>query len=253
MLMGIAIVSATVGGMLLVYFGMRALMGGDPDTRTSDLAGSVVTRIAALHGLVLALVFASEVVEYQRLATESAREANAIADIYHDAGRYGPEAAAIRSAMRSYVDIVPVEEWAQLAVAHRLSAAAWAEWDTAYVTALDLVPETPRQVALRTHMIAKLHAVAEHRDMRAHHAENALGPMFWAAALVGIVLIAAGYYTVPPKRDNLTLLAIFAGYCGLIFYTIYATSNPYSQPGGLEPVMFHALVPGMSDTPLVGG
>ena len=46
-------------------------------------------RISALHALILALVFAQEMSEYQQLKLESAAETNALADIYFDAGRYG--------------------------------------------------------------------------------------------------------------------------------------------------------------------
>jgi len=241
MLIASLIIAATIAVVMGIYFAARLVLGTEPEDKTRDLAGSVLFRIAALHGLVLALVFASEVVEYQALATESAQEANAVADIYYDAARYGPEADAVQAAMRDYLQVVAQTEWSALAETGTLSGAAWSNWETAYETVLDLVPQTPRQVALRDHMLRKLHLVSESRDMRAHHAKTTLGSVFWSAAGVGVILIAVGYYVFPPSRDNLILIAVFAGYTGLILYTIYAMSNPYSDPGGLDPVMFRDL------------
>ena len=88
---GFIFVIATIGLTLGCYFVMRWLTGGDPEAKDRDLASSVIFRISALHGLILALVFAQEMVEYQQLRFESTIEANAIADIYNDARRYGTD------------------------------------------------------------------------------------------------------------------------------------------------------------------
>ena len=111
---GVVIVLATVLAVLGAYLGARKVMRIEPEDQTRDLAGSVLFRISALHGLVLALVFASEVVEYNQLAFESAVEVNAVSDVYYDAGRYGEEAQTVRTAVRDYLQVVPTQEWASL-------------------------------------------------------------------------------------------------------------------------------------------
>ena len=242
MIIGSGIILASIAVVLTVYFGTRLVLGADPDDRTRDLAASVLFRIAALHGLVLALVFASEVVEYHSLAFESANEVNAISDVYYDAARYGEDASGVRDALKEYLEIVPSEEWRSLGEEGKLSSDAWAQWDAAYERVLDLDATSPRQVALRDNMLRKIHLIAENRDLREHHAKTALSPMFWVAALVGVVLISIGYYSFPPKRANLALLSIFAGYTGLILFTIYAMSNPFSAPAALQPILFVELL-----------
>ena len=241
MIIGAGIMLATVAAVFAVYFGTRLILGTDPDERTKDLAASVLFRISALHGLVLALVFASEVVEYHSLAFESANEVNAISDVYYDARRYGEEANGIRQALKVYLDIVALEEWRTLGEDGDLSPEAWAQWGTAYGMVLDLSPASPRQTALRDNMLRKIHVIAENRDLREHHAKTALGSVFWAAALVGVVLVSVGYYSFPPKRDNLILLSVFAVYTGLILFTIFAMSNPFGEPMALEPILFLEL------------
>ncbi|MFD1196700.1 hypothetical protein ACFQ3C_18715 [Seohaeicola saemankumensis] len=241
MIIGVGIILGTIAAVLAAYFGSRLILGADPEDRTRDLAASVLFRVAALHGLVLALVFASEVVEYHSLAFESASEVNAISDIYYDSERYGDEASDIRDALKKYLQIVHSEEWRTLGEEGKLSPDAWAQWDAAYSIVLDLVPDSPRQVSLRDNMVRKIHLIAENRDLREHHAKTELNSMFWAAALVGVLLISVGYYSFPPKRANLALISVFAAYTGLILFTIYAMSNPFSAPAALQPILFVEL------------
>ncbi|MYM57123.1 bestrophin-like domain [Thalassovita mangrovi] len=242
MLIGAAIIIATVAVVFMVYFTTRFLLQVEPEERTRDLAGSVLFRISALHGLVLALVFASEVVDYHQLAYESAVEVNAISDVYYDADRYGDEANGVRDALRDYLGFIPSQEWASLAQDGTLSGEAWGKWSAAYAATLDLVPATPRQEALRANMLKKIHVIAESRDLREYQAKSGLSSVFWIAALVGVLLVSVGYYTFPPKRDNLILIGIFAGYTGFILFTIYAMSNPYGAPSALEPTLFAELL-----------
>ena len=137
---------------------------------------------------------------------------------------------------------VPAEEWASLGDSGDLSSEAWAHWDTAYNAILDLVPSSPRHTALRANMLENIHIIAKNRDLREHHAKSSLGSLFWAAALVGVLLLSIGYYPFPTNRDNLILLSVFAAYTGFILYTIFAMSNPYNDPAALEPVLFLQLL-----------
>jgi len=242
MIIGSGIIFATIAAVLTVYFGARFVLGTDPEQRTQDLSASVLFRVSALHGLVLALVFASEVVEYHSLEFESAIEVNAVSDVYYDASRYGEDAQSVHAKLRAYLETVISKEWPSLGKQGELSSDAWAHWNAVYGFVLDLNPSSPRQVALRINMIEKIHLIAENRDLREYHAKTTLGSVFWIAALVGVLLISIGYYSFPPKRENLVLLSVFATYTGLILFTIYAMSNPFSDPVALEPILFIDLL-----------
>jgi len=242
MIIGGGIILATIAVVLAIYFGARRILGTEPAESTQDLSASVLFRISALHGLVLALVFASEVVEYNSLEFESAIEVNAISDVYYDAARYGDDGQGIRPILQAYLETVISEEWLGLGDEGGLSSQAWTHWNAAYDFVLDLNPSSPRQVALRDNMIEKIHVIAVNRDLREYHAKTSLGLVFWIAAIVGVFLISVGYYSFPPKRDNLILLSVFATYTGLILFTIYAMSNPFSAPVALEPIFFMELL-----------
>lgn len=240
--LGCLFISGTALLVLACYFLMRRLAEEPAHAQTKDLANSVMIRISALHGLILALVFAQEMGEYQQLKVESAAETNALADIYFDAGRYGPlDPGMVGTPVREYVRIVIDEEWDSLGASGRLAPKAWGQWDTIYNVILNLAPANDRQKSLRDHMLASVHTIAETRVKREHHARNSLSVMFWFAAISGVVFTGLAFYPYTPRRSNLALLALLGAFTGIILFFIYAFSNPFKEPGSLEPSGYQHL------------
>ena len=241
-LFGIAFVGGTVVVTLAFYFLMRLIMGGDPTGKDRELASAIVLRIASLHALILALVFAQEMIEYQRLKFESVTEANAIADIYYDADRYGAnEKGPIQKALFEYVQIVINDEWRMLGSTGQLSQEAWNRWDSVYQNVLDLTPSNARQQSIREHMLIDIHDIADARDKRQNSGTDSVSGIFWFAAISGVVFMALGYYPYPPDPRNLLLLSVLGALTGIILYFIYAFSNPYNPPATLKPTAFERL------------
>jgi len=242
-LLGALFICGTALLVLSCYFLMRRLEHRNPDAQTRDLANSVMLRISALHALILALVFAQEMSEYQQLKLESAAEANALADIYFDAGRYGAtDAGRISRPVREYVQLVISEEWDSLGADGRLSSSAWGQWNTTYEQILNLEPVTDRQRSLREHMLSSVHTIATTRVEREHHARNSLSSLFWFAAVSGVIFTGLAFYPYPPQRSNLTLLALLGAFTGIILFFIFAFSNPFKEPGALSPDGYRHLI-----------
>ncbi|HEV7320909.1 MAG TPA: hypothetical protein VGO04_20115 [Ensifer sp.] len=255
MLLGALFVFGTVALTLASYFLMRLIMGGEPEGHEKELASSVIFRISALHGLILALVFAQEMVEYQQLKYEMATEAGAIADIFYDAGRYGEAVKApIQQAISAYAAEVIDGEWQSLADKGRLSPQAWVHWDHAYQQVLDLQPANKRQESLRSQMLERLHDISQSRTKRESNVADQMDSIFWFAALSGVIFIALAYYSYPPVRRNLLLLCLFGAYTGIILFLIYAFSNPYQPPAALAPGPLERVQQQISaSTPATGG
>ncbi len=246
-LFGIAFIGGTIVVTLAFYFLMRLVMGTDPTGKDRELAGAIVLRISSLHALILALVFAQEMIEYQQLKFESVTEANAIADIYYDADRYGSdEKQSIQQALFEYVQIVVDEEWHELGSTGELSQTAWSKWDSVYQRILDLTPTNPRQQSIREHMLVDVHSIADSRDKRANSGTDSISSIFWFAAISGVVFMALGYYPYPPDPRNLLLLCVLGAFTGIILFFIYAFSNPYNPPATLEPAAFERLLQEMA-------
>ncbi len=236
-----------VGGTVLiawtVYFTVRLLAGQRFSDDTQTLAGSVIIRVSALHGLILALVFAQELVDYTQLQGNLTEEATAIADIWNDAARYGEDVAAqVQPALTRYTHLVVEEEWQELAADRALSAEGWQLREKIYLAVLDLEPRTAREEDLRTHMVHKAQLIAELRQERQNTALHEVNMLFWVAALSGLVLVTVPYFVFSPTRLHLMLLSVYGAFSGLVMYVIYAFSDPFEQPGALSPVAFQQLL-----------
>ncbi|GKY88370.1 hypothetical protein [Sinisalibacter aestuarii] len=241
----LAFVAATIALALGSYLGMRAIFGHHGDSERRELAGSVIFRVSALHGLILALVFAQEIANETEADNAASHEARLVADTFYDLERYDRETTLqIRTALAHYARQVTDVEWRLLADERQLDSAAWAHWNAAYEGALTLHGDTPRHEVLRDNILRNIREISSLRRTRETAAFHGAEPLFLIAALVGVVLTSAAYFTFEPTRLNILLLSIFASYSGLIIYFIIAFSNPFHAPGMASPVGFERILEG---------
>jgi len=244
-LSALVFVLGTIALALASYTGMRALTAGRGDEDRRDLANSVIFRVSALHGLILALVFAQEIGNLGHADDAAAREAMLVADSYYDLERFDAEATLpIRQALADYAHQVVAVEWPMLARERRLDDTAWSHWTAAYEQVLDLSATTPRQEVLLDLVHRNIREVSSLRRARENAALEGAEPLFLVAALVGVVFTAASYFTYAPGRLNLFLLSVFAAYTGLVIYFIVAFANPFHAPGMVKPTGFQQILAG---------
>jgi hypothetical protein len=114
--------------------------------------------------------------------------------------------------------------------------------ETVYLAMLDLVAQTPREEALRDHMLEDAQRIATVRQLRENMALNPINPLFWFAAVAGVALVSLPYFVFRPNMVNLTLLSVYGAFTGIVMFTIYALSDPFSPPGMLEPAAMQRLL-----------
>lgn len=252
LVIGIGFGLAAVAFVLGIYFAARRILSaGEDGHRTYDAASSVAFRIAALYGLILALVYAQELDDYKGIRTNLAEEAVAVADIYNDMARYGgPLVAEVQTGLARYLAVVVDGEWHRLGRRAGLEPEAWKQWDAVYVRLLDLTPSTDRERYLADRMRDRAAAIARFRQMRETTAGSAFSGMFWGPATMGLALLAIPFYVFPPTPSNLTLLSIFGLYSGVVLFFIYMFANPFEPPGKLPPTPFIRLLEGEIGTRL---
>ncbi|WP_425043125.1 hypothetical protein [Primorskyibacter sp. S87] len=231
-----AIVLGVILFTCLSYYVAHVVAGRDIPQETRELAGSVVFRISALHGLILALIFAQQIQSFQQLQRTTIDEATSLVDIYFDIEHHGSDQKdAVRASLRSYLDRVLEFEWQSLALSGRLDPKAWQHWENIYLITLDLSATTPRQVSLRNSMLDDLATIADLRDKRESFSFATNLSAFWFAGVSGIVLVAIAYFAFTPTAINVALITIFGGYTGIVFFLIVSLSNPFAEPGALDP------------------
>ena len=76
---------------LTVYGVSRILLGSYTGEDSEPLSARIIGRLGALHGLILALMFAQEMADYRDISRLVAGEASAIADVYITLQQYDEE------------------------------------------------------------------------------------------------------------------------------------------------------------------
>jgi hypothetical protein len=243
---GAVFAMGAVALVLAVYLGTRRLLStGNESDRTLDVASSVAFRIAALYGLILALVYAQELEDYKGIRTNLAEESVAAADVYNDIARYGgPTAGDIQANIARDLDAVVNQEWEMLGRRAGLAPEAWQSWNEVYLALLDLQPENDRQRYLANRMRDRVTDIARYRQIRESNAVGSFSGLFWGPALFGLVLLTMPFYVFAPTRNNLVLISVFGLYSGVILFFIYMFANPFEQPGKLQPIPFIHLLNG---------
>lgn len=242
---GLFIATAVV--IVLSSYGLARFIldPGNEKDRTFDAAASIAVRLSAMHGLILALVYAQELDDYKGVRNALTEEAVAVADVYNDALRFGdPVTGPINTGLARYVSVVVNEEWRMLGEHQGLSSHAWQEWNAVYEKLLDLTPATDRQHYLASRMRERITAIARFRQLRAATAAGGYSTLFWVPALIGLLLVTVPFYVFRPTRSHLLLIALFGAYSGILLFFIYAFSNPFQEPGRLEPIAFQHLLQG---------
>ena len=139
---------------LVPYLLARRILLPRTDEQSKDLAGSVIFRVGALHSLILALVFAQELLNFNEARHTMTREAALVGNIFYDLARYDEALTkSARADLIEYTNIVLNREWETLATEARLDEQAWGEWESAYTKILDLVPNNIRQEELKKIMV----------------------------------------------------------------------------------------------------
>lgn len=237
-LAGAAVVASVILLVVGPYVLARRLFLTHATDDTESLASSVIFRVASLHVLILALVFAQEQVNVLDIRQTTAKEAAAIADVFYDLARYdATKNEHLRKTLAEYTEVVIHEEWLLL-IDGDLSQEAWDLWSYVYEGILDLTPQNPRDEALRSRMLKDIETISESRNLRRADYSSGVTGLFWVVAISGIVFIVLPYFVFRPRPINILLLTIFATYNGMVIYTISVMSNPYSPPAAVEPLPF---------------
>ena len=246
---GLAFVAGATAIVLASYFLARRLLPeGTESDRTHDVAGSVAFRIAALHGLILGLVYAQELSDYKDVRSALTEEAIAVTDVYNDIRRYGGgEVDPVQDGLKRYLSTVIDVEWGMLGRSEGLSPQAWAEWEGVYERLLNLQPTTNRERWLGDRMLGRITDVAKLREAREAGVFGRFSGLFWAPAIAGLALLSVPFHVYRPTRGHLVLLSTFGIYSGVVLFFIYAFSDPFRPPGRLEPVAFERLLRGDLD------
>lgn len=210
-----------------------------------DMASTTGLRIAALFGVLLALVYAQELHRYQDVREGLSQEAAAIAEVYFEAGELGgPAGKTIRVALADYVKLLVEVEWPELGKDHKLSLATWNAFNAAQNGARSVEPNNLAEAAIRDAMLARLSKVADLRNIRERQVVDGGTWVFALPAIIGLLLVTAPFFIYPPSREVWVMLGAYGAFTGMILFFIHGFASPFNHPLKVAPAPFERLLEG---------
>src|SRR3954463_5259889 len=105
------VLGVALGTGLVVSIGIRRLFKLNPNAQQADLAIDLMQVSSTYIGILLAFAGVLAWQDYKDADTAVEREAGVASFIYRELHAYGPEMAASRDDLKSYVHSVIVSEW----------------------------------------------------------------------------------------------------------------------------------------------
>lgn len=225
-LIGITFVLGAIAIGYLPAQVLRRRFGPVQPADTRALSSEMMARIGALHGLILALVFANAQGNAAALRADVHNEATAIGNVYYNAKRYG--SVEVQVAAVAYLRAVVDKDWPSLRAHHQLSLEGWRAWRDALDASMDLEPSTRREALLAAQIDGDLWKIEALRQARNYEANNKLPTEFWLLAISGLVLISLLLFVHEINPLHQGMMACYSVYTGLALFLIYDLSHPFT-------------------------
>jgi len=238
---------------LTVYGVSRLLLGSYTGEDSEPLAARIIGRLGALHGLILALMFAQEMADYRDISRLVAKEASAISDVYSTLQQYDEEnleatTTALSDLIVDYVKTVMREDRTWLAK-EQLSQESWLLYQRIGKQLANLPHSDSELEDLQDLMQADWDAVSELHQRLRSVAEYDAPNFFWIVIITGFLVIVIPCNVYSPKLSNLVTLSAYAAFNGLVMYVIFTMANPFTGALAIDSHILDNLLVMMIESP----
>jgi hypothetical protein len=223
---------------LIVYGVSRILLGSHTGEDSEPLSARIIGRLGALHGLILALMFAQEIADYRDISRLVSKEASAISDVYTALQEYNAEdslqsTTALSNLILDYVNTIITADRKWLAQKQQ-NQQSWLLYQRISEQLANLTHSGSDLDDLQDMMQADWDTVSDfHQRLRAVAEYEAPG-FFWFVIISGFLVIVIPCHVYSPKPSNLVTLSAYAAFNGFVMYVIFAMANPFTGPLAID-------------------
>lgn len=236
---------AAVLSTLICYGVTRTLLRSRIGEDSELLSGRIITRLGALHALILALMFAQEMADYRDISRVVSKEANAIGDVYILLQEYDEEnpqsTAIISNLIIDYVKTILEVDRAAMAESQE-NHRTWIDYHLINRQLRKLQTTNDLQADLRNQMLADWDTVSEFHLRLRTIAEYEAPDFFWVVIITGFLAVVIPCYVYSPNITNLVTLSTFAAFNGFVMYVIFSIANPFSGPLAIDATVLEGLL-----------
>jgi hypothetical protein len=210
-------------------------------------------RLGALHALILALMFAQEMADYQDVSRVVSKEVGSIIEVDISLQEYDKEnpqtTAAIRDSLLDFVKTL-----------NEFERAALAEQQTSKQTLINyrhinrqlrnLQPTNNVQEEYRAEMVANWIKVSTFLVRLRGLSKHETPTFFWVVVIVGFLAVVIPFYIYSPNLVNLIMLSTYAAFNGFVMYVVFLITNPFAGALSVHTDVIETLLSSMLSSAL---
>lgn len=209
----------------------------------SEFTGAMVQAVMVFYGLAVALIAVSVWQTYDNASNLASQEAANVAAVYRDVSLYPePHRSALQQNTREYLQFVICEAWPQQAqgkppmVPPALTQRLIRDF-------MAFEPKTDREKIQHAEALSALNEAIKATRLRVEAASSGLPGILWAVVVTGalISLSAAFFFQVRDARLQGILVALLAGFMGLVIFMILALDRPFRGDLGIKPTAYQIV------------
>jgi hypothetical protein len=245
-LLGIVIVGGLVVASYVIYSLVHRLWRPTLTEEDIQVAIAVLGAVATINSLLLAFSAVSVWESFSSAEEAVVAEANTVGALSRDLATYNSvESREARRLLREYVSMVINVEWPEMQRG-RASTEVWIAFDRTFAAVAALEPDTPRERALFSEILARTNELLTQRRRRLFTSESEIPGTLWSVTVIGTVLTILTAFALPPTRLHLLMIGVLVVSVGLVFFLLVAMDRPFAGDESISPGPFISAVENMS-------
>lgn len=210
----------------------------------NDAISGAVQTIGVFYGITVGLIAVGVWTTHSNAEDVVSKEAAAIGALYRDVSGYPqPVREKLQGDLREYTHALIEQIWPAQQEGRLLDVGTQL-MDDFQSTLYSHEPTTPGQIALHGETLRAFNNLIGYRRLRIDAMYGSLSAVMWAVIWVGAgISIGVGYlYRIEDPRIHAILVALMAGFLGLVLFMIVINDQPFIGRNSVSPTPYRVIL-----------
>ena len=210
----------------------------------NDAISGAVQTIGVFYGITVGLIAVGVWNTHTNAEDVVSKEAAAIGSLYRDVSGYPqPARETLQGDLREYTVVLIEQIWPAQQEGRQLGVGTQL-MDDFQSTLYSFEPTTPGQTALHGETLRAYNNLIAYRRLRIDAVEGSLSAVMWAVIWLGAALsIGVAYlYWIEDPRIHAILVALMAGFLGLVLFMIVINDRPFTGSNSIPPNSYRTIL-----------
>ena len=210
----------------------------------NDAISGTVQAIGVFYGITVGLIAVGVWNTHSNAEDVASNEAAAIGALYRDVSGYPqPVREKLQGDLRAYTHVLIEQIWPAQQQGRQIDVGTQLI-DNFQSTLYSHEPSTPGQVSLHGETLRAFNSLIAYRRLRIDAVSGSLSMVMWGVIWVGAVISigVAYFYRIEDPRIHAILVALMAGFLGVVLFMIVINDRPFTGRNSIRPDSYRLIL-----------